>query len=325
MEAVAEAVELTRNATCPGDHDQAWELVLKAALDTDVAFGRATGMLEAPDLAERKVGCDLLGVLAELNESLREPVLFALLPLAERESDHDVQAAMTRALGVTRDERAVPALLRLAAHPSEDVRAFVAWSLPIGAAGQAVIDVLIGLSEDPDDDVRNWATFALGTQCQVDAPEIRAALWARVDDEHSEVREEAINGLARRRDRRIVPRVARLLDGSGVSFHTFTAVACLGDPALLPHLDGYEDAAEALRECDPRERAARDAFAADLAERLHERLPYLDFGVNGELCEPGLTLAARGVCWSVEALRERAYGDPSQAAELVAGDLEGAP
>ncbi|MEV6160132.1 hypothetical protein AB0L53_58335 [Nonomuraea sp. NPDC052129] len=165
-------------------------------------------------------------------------------------------------------------------------------------------------------------------------------------------RQEAIAGLARRRVRRIAPHVIRVLENGAVSGRMLAAIACLGDhPHLLPYVELYADddgdeelveamrqhdsqtrasftpnpceLAEALRECDPEARAARDAFASDLTEVLHVRLPELDFGVYGEICEPGLTLVARGqtLCWPVESLYEKAGGDPGRAAEMVATDL----
>ncbi|MGW0202276.1 HEAT repeat domain-containing protein [Nonomuraea sp. NPDC003201] len=235
-----------------------------------------------------------------------------------------MHASIARTLGCTGDERAVPELLRLAEHPDEDVRFYVAWSLPLGRADDAVIEALIRLTTDPEDEVRDWATFALGTQCQADSRAIREALWARVGDQDTEAREEAIAGLARRRDRRVVPHAARLLDNGGFSPNTLTAIACLGDPALVPYLEDFEEdrgITDALVECDPARRAARDAFAAGLAEALHARLPELDFGVYGELCEAGLTLAASGYIWSVERLRDRVSGHPVRAADLVAAQL----
>lgn len=247
MELIAEAVELTRNATCPGDYDQAWELVVKAAADPDTAGEKGLAMLESLDPVERKIGCDLLGCLAELHESLRETVLFAVLDLAGSEGDRAVHASIARALGATADDRATPELLRLAGHPDEDVREYVAWALPVDpAASDAVVEVLIRLSADAADEVRNWATFALGSGCQVDGKAIREALWARVDDDFGEVREEAVTGLARR----------------------------------------------------------------------------LDFGMCGELYEPGLTLVLdEGRHWSLEPLLDRVGGDASRAAELIAGAL----
>jgi HEAT repeat protein len=63
-----------------------------------------------------------------------------------------------------------------------------------------VIETLIELTKDESDEVRNWATFSLGTQCKQDSPEIRAALLKRVDDTFEDARDEAIWGLAQRRE-----------------------------------------------------------------------------------------------------------------------------
>ncbi|MFI6316530.1 HEAT repeat domain-containing protein [Nonomuraea sp. NPDC050556] len=323
MELIAEAVELTRNATYPGDFDQAWDLVTKAAEAPEAASELGFVMVRSLDAAERKIGFDLLGWLVHTDASLPARVLSVCLDGILSETDPSVQAAIARALGCTGEKRAVPELLRLAEHPDEDVRLYVAWSLPMDCEDDdAVIAALIRLSADPEDEVRDWATFALGTQCKADSPAIREALWARVDDQYTEAREEAIAGLARRRDRRISPHVGQLLDRGGVSDLMFAAIACLGDPALVPYLEGYEGdaASEALRECDPVARAARDAFAADLVQALYDRMPDLDFGVYGERCEPGLRLSAHQH-WSVDQLGERTGGDPRQAAELIVDEL----
>ncbi|MBO3748406.1 HEAT repeat domain-containing protein [Streptosporangiaceae bacterium NEAU-GS5] len=256
-------------------------------------------------------------------------MLIAALDLAASEIDHRVLASLARMLGTTQDKRAIPAFLRLADHPDEDVRFSVARWMPAccEAPGDEVLNALVTLSTDADDDVRDWATFALGTSLEVDGPAIRAALWARLDDVFAEAREEAILGLARRRDPRITTHVAELLDQGSVAGHAFSAIACLGDPALVPYLQEYEeeDVSEALRECDPKARAARDDFAAQLIEAVHARLPDLDFGVYGERFEAGLTLTARRnqLHWSVEMLLDRVAGDAVRAAGLIAGDLGG--
>ena len=68
---------------------------------------------------------------------------------------------------------------------------------------------LIGLMEDNNDEVRNWSTFELGIAFMedgsgrlgtLDSVEIRNAFRKRLNDSFGEVRNEAIWGLARRRD-----------------------------------------------------------------------------------------------------------------------------
>ncbi|GAA3804056.1 hypothetical protein GCM10022226_24840 [Sphaerisporangium flaviroseum] len=70
MELIAEAIELTRNATHPGDHDQVWELVMGAAKEPETASERGFAMVRSLDPAQRKIGFDLLGCLVHTDESL---------------------------------------------------------------------------------------------------------------------------------------------------------------------------------------------------------------------------------------------------------------
>jgi HEAT repeat protein len=65
----------------------------------------------------------------------------------------------------------------------------------------AAIEALLELSRDSDVDVRNWATFALGSQIDVDTPQIREALRNRLSDSDEDTRSEALCGLARRKTR----------------------------------------------------------------------------------------------------------------------------
>ena len=52
----------------------------------------------------------------------------------------------------------------------------------LGHDSPAAVESLILLSADPDEDIRNWATFGLGSQAEgVDTPELREALVRRLD------------------------------------------------------------------------------------------------------------------------------------------------
>jgi HEAT repeat protein len=129
--------------------------------------------------------------------------------------------------------------------------------------------------------VRNWATFAVGRQLDFDSAALRDALWERVTDESQDVREEAIAGLARRRDRRVLPLVAQLLDSGDVPSWFFDAAASLADASLVPGLLKFDETdelvARALSWCDPARRAARERSMAtflDETQRLiGERSP----------------------------------------------------
>ncbi|MEW1845732.1 hypothetical protein AB0392_47940 [Nonomuraea angiospora] len=122
MDVIAEAVELIRNATCPGDHDQAWELVGRAIEDRETAAGRGFALVRSPDPAERKIGCDLLGSVAQVEESLQEPVLLAVLELAATETDHAVHGGDRRHWSIERlRDRANGDPVRAAALVADDL------------------------------------------------------------------------------------------------------------------------------------------------------------------------------------------------------------
>jgi HEAT repeat protein len=165
------------------------------------------------------------------------PELLALVD-AHREPP-PVVVAIVDAFGRAWDETANLAVVPLADHPDASVRSAVARALPGGvetANGTAVVaDALIRLSSDDADEVREWATFGLGTILSLDTPEVRSALFARLDDTSAIVRDEALVGLARRRHHGVVERVAKRLRATAL------ARWCLGRPSF-----------SAIRDCTTR-------------------------------------------------------------------------
>ena len=103
-------------------------------------------------------------------------------------------------LGRAQDEAASLAIVPLTEHPDASVRLAVAQALPGGvesSTGTAVVaDALVRLSSDDADEVREWATFGLGTILSLAAREVRSALPARLDDTSAMVRDESTFSLA---------------------------------------------------------------------------------------------------------------------------------
>jgi HEAT repeat protein len=78
------------------------------------------------------------------------------------------------------------------------------------------IQSLIELTKDEDARVRDWATFALGQQVDADTPSLRDALIERLTDSDDDARGEALIGLARRGDRRLIPALIDELESESV-------------------------------------------------------------------------------------------------------------
>jgi HEAT repeat protein len=71
---------------------------------------------------------------------------------------------------------------------------------------------LLALTDDVDEDVRDWATSGVGVLGDGDSPDIRDALVKRLSDSDEDVREEAMVGLAKRKDQRVLAVLLSALD-----------------------------------------------------------------------------------------------------------------
>ena len=119
-----------------------------------------------------------------------------LLKILEREQTPQVLNSIAVALGHRRDPQAIEPLIHFKSHPDAFVRLGVVHGLRDHEHALA-IQTLLDLSTDLDTDVRDWATFGLGSLIDVDTPAICAALLARLRDEDGDTRGEAMVGLAR--------------------------------------------------------------------------------------------------------------------------------
>ena len=99
---------------------------------------------------------------------------------------------------------------------------------------------MIRLSSDTDHDVRNWATFGLGSQIEDDTPEIREALRANLGDPDHEIRGEAIIGLAERKDPEVADILIREWESSEtVSLLSIDAAGIAADARLIEYLERF--------------------------------------------------------------------------------------
>ena len=212
--ATADVAELIKRALAIGDteDDRYWDVVRELQRRGDTpTFEAASALCAAPTPASRELELD---VLAQLGYTIGRPYLEETLPivftLGSAEEPKRVLTSAICALGHLYDTRAQPYLLENARHPDEDVRFAVAQALPnvVGdPPSSEVVDALTTLTRDTDADVRDWATFALGSIVAIDTDGVREALLARIDDPDGDTSGEALVGLATRGERRIVDRV----------------------------------------------------------------------------------------------------------------------
>lgn len=202
---------------------------------------------------ERRVAADILAQLGWQDRTYLDESIGILLGLLD-DKDATVLQAAAIACGHRKSPRSVARLVALAAHPSNEVR----YGVSYGLAGQdesAALAALVTLSKDQDRDVRDWATFALGSQTDLDTPELREALRARLSDDDPEIRGEALVGLARRSDEHLKNAVLNELSGEFTGDWVFEAAEAIASPDFIPALEGM-----------------RARMSDDLPERFFNRL-----------------------------------------------------
>lgn len=304
-------------------------LVAITRQDPAAAVDQARAHLAAADDAVRGVAWQLLAIAAQLGEEhVRHDVAGLAIAAYAGEECADVLDGIAWALGGAGEARGVPALIVLAGCADAGVRTRAAAALPSAMSDppeEAGVAALIRLTTDPDQEVRNWATFALGRQSSADSAAVRAALWARIDDPYGEARDEAVVALAYRGDRGVLPVLAGLLARPSASGLLFEAAALLGDPSLLARLREFDvtddQVRAAVEACDPQERARRDRLDAELREAVAVRLPEAEVALRPVWgsTERALivTLGGDESCYDVDNLLRWASGDPLRAAEQV--------
>jgi HEAT repeats len=202
------------------------------------AADRAMHMVGSADRAERFVG---IGVLNNFWAEQNFPFLEEFAPVLIRALDTEDEEQLDRVINClhkTRSPSALVPLLQLARHPSNLVRLRVAQGLPslveVGRVSEAdpLVSALLAMMRDEDEQVRDWATFGVGSMLNVDGPSIRTELRAALLDSGDDVRAEALAGLVRRRDECAFDEVVGALRCESVGRLAVQAAAILGDERL---------------------------------------------------------------------------------------------
>lgn len=156
----------------------------------------------------------------------------------------------------------------LAKHESVFVRQAMASSINTLEPTDQGIEMLLLLMADENGDVRDWATFSVGTHTDIDTPEVRQALFARLYDPHDDTHSEAVVGLARRGDERAVPAIRQrceeaLQDDWELGSAWFDAAAEIAAPELLPCLEAMVGVGEIETDLDHAIRRCRGEVSPD--------------------------------------------------------------
>jgi len=157
---------------------------------TREVFERARALCSSDSEEERVLGADILGQVGTPDRAFHKEASAILRGMLLRSETSSVLSSALYSLGHSQDkddDTEIGLIASFKDHKNPDVRHAVVFAL-LGHENEAAVDALICLSEDVDDDTRDWAVFGLGAQIRTDTKAIRAALWNRVNDSHHDTR-----------------------------------------------------------------------------------------------------------------------------------------
>lgn len=230
------------------DNDNAWRAINALRLTgAREVFDGAADWCRSNEPLKRARGADILGQLGKTPENpstvFPEESFKILSGMLDSETDPVPLSAVIAALGHLGNPSAIPLILPFSFHPDADVRFDLAFALGCFADDKRSVSTLLKLMTDRDSEVRDWATFGMGVLGDFDSPEIREALVQNLSDSDEDVREEAMVGLAKRKDPRSLPELMNALANKEPSIGVLDASNFL----LERTEDPIKDASECLK------------------------------------------------------------------------------
>lgn len=167
-------------------------------------FEKSIELTKSEISKEKIIGVNVLAQFGYPRLQQKE-ILKRYFSLLKTDKDKNVISSILYAIGHNNDnltEKQIDIVCSFKNHKSVNVRhGLVSAILEIDKTKP--INTLIQLTKDKDSDIRDWATFGIGTQIETDNLIIRETLWERINDSDENTRFEAIIGLAKRKDQKI--------------------------------------------------------------------------------------------------------------------------
>lgn len=201
-------------------------------------FNTSVKLIKSIKPRDRIIGIDILAQLGLVPRPFFKESRKLFFETLKKEKDPKVLRSVLYAIGHNNEKlkpNEIALLVSFKDNADEGVREGLVSAL-LSVDNKLAIDTLIHLTTDKVSHIRDWATFGIGTQIERDNKFIREALWSRVDDNHLDIKFEAIVGLAKRKDLRIKEIIKRELLNGEFGTLLFEAIEELNGAEFLPLL-----------------------------------------------------------------------------------------
>ncbi len=206
---------------------------------TEDIYERSILLTKSSSVKERIIGVNVLAQFGFPRLHKRE-IIHTFFELLKNETSIDVVSAILYAIGHNNEKltkNQIDLLCSFSGHKSNDIKQGVVFAL-CTIEKEKAIDTLILLSNDKKTSIRDWATFGLGSQLEIDNEKIRNALWKRISDKDESVRFEAIAGLSQRKDHRIKSVLKKELENiDEYGSLILESIGELNDKDFIPYLE----------------------------------------------------------------------------------------
>lgn len=213
-----------------------WKYIseLRKRKSTEI-YQKVTELTKSKNENEKVIGINVLAQFGYPRKH-KAKTLKTYFNLLKTESSIKIVSSILYGIGhnnETLTDKQIETICNFKSSKSATIRYSLTFALS-GIENQTAINTLILLSKDKDSDIRDWATFGIGSQTELDNQEIRQALWERISDSDKDTRDEAIAGLAKRKDPRIKEVLKTELDrADNLSSLTLEAIEELDDKDFI--------------------------------------------------------------------------------------------
>lgn len=214
-----------------------WEYIsILRNRSSEEIFIKCTELINSDLDNHKKIGIDILAQLGLPPRKFLKQTLKIYFHLLKSEKNPKILMSILYGISHNNDnlsESKIYQLCSLAEEKNKFIKEGLVAAL-IGNRNQLAIETIIKFSTDKTNQIRNWATFGLGTLLSIDNEKIRTALWNRVNDKHQETKLEAIIGLANRKDTRINEIIIQELKAGEMGILLLDAVLEMKNKEFLP-------------------------------------------------------------------------------------------
>lgn len=190
---------------------------------------------------KRAIGANILGQIANISIHEVNTAFDLLNELAMNDKSASVRssAICSMAHRYNHNNNFVVRLINLCFRMVNDKSVYVRQGIAFALSqvkDDSTISLLITLCKDTHDTVKNWAAFAVNCN-EYDTEELRNCFVAMLSSKDPEVKREAIIGLGRWKDQRVIPMLVYELSQETVYDDFIEAAGNIGDKLFLPSLE----------------------------------------------------------------------------------------